>query len=434
VSPSETAAPITQVDDLVPFRHGDVIAGKYRMDRVLGVGGMGIVLAGTHTTLGQRVAIKFMLPTALKHEGLAARFEREARAVVRLRSEHVARVFDVGEDRGLPFMVMELLEGQDLGDQLVAEGPLPVANAVDYVLQACDAIREAHAAGIIHRDLKPRNLFLSRRADGRALVKVLDFGISKVGSAEDMSLTRTTEVMGSPNYMSPEQLRSARAVDERTDIWALGAILFELLTGRVPFEAESVTELCSKVLQDPTPSVCALRSDVPVALDRIIARCLEKQRENRYAKVDELARALTALREGSSSAFDATVSANSIVSGPLLPAERSRRKLIVGVIAAAGLLGGLGAWVWFGSARSTLSVSSAPLAPTAPTITSQPTTAPSPPTPPTTPQLAAPTEPAASVAPPVVTPAPPAPSTAKKPPKPSPAPAPSPDDLPASRR
>jgi len=207
-----------------PIKPGDVLGGKFRIERVLGEGGMGIVCAATHLQLGQLVALKFMLPQAMAHAENIARFEREARNAVRLKSDHVAKVTDVGRlDDGAPYMVMEYLEGNDLDAVLAERGPLPIPVAVDFVLQACEAVAEAHSLGIVHRDLKPKNLFLATKHGGRSIVKVLDFGIAKqLGVTEDMSLTRTTQVIGSPNYMSPEQLRASKDVDHRTDIWALG--------------------------------------------------------------------------------------------------------------------------------------------------------------------------------------------------------------------
>lgn len=280
-------------NDLLSVKPGDVLDGKFRVDRVLGEGGMGVVVAATHLALGQRVALKFMLPRALASADNVARFEREARAVVRLRSEHVARVSDVGRlGTGAPYIVMEFLEGYDLDHLLESSGALPIETAVDYVLQACEAIVEAHSLGIVHRDLKPTNLFLTSRVNGKALIKVLDFGISKSSADGDLSLTSTTQIMGSPNYMSPEQLRSARNVDARTDIWALGAILYELLTRQVPFVADSVTQLTAMVVTEPPRPVTELRPEIPAGLAAAIMKCLEKSREHRFQSVIEFAAAI----------------------------------------------------------------------------------------------------------------------------------------------
>ena len=285
------------MDPSLSVNLGDVLAGKYRIERVLGQGGMGVVVLATHLQLDERVAIKFLLPQALQMPEAVARFAREARAAVKIKSEHVARVTDVGTlDTGCPYMVMEYLHGRDLAQVVQDRGPLPIEEAVDCLLQACEAIAEAHALGIVHRDLKPSNLFLTHRADGSACVKVLDFGISKTtgmaGSGPDLGMTRTTAVMGSPLYMSPEQMASARNVDVRTDIWALGAILFELCTGQVPFAADTMPQLCAMVLQEPAPP---LRNRLPMApegLEAAILRCLEKVPSNRYANVAEFAAAL----------------------------------------------------------------------------------------------------------------------------------------------
>jgi serine/threonine protein kinase len=276
-------------------RPGDVLAGKYRIDRILGMGGMGVVVAAHHLHLDDRVAIKFLLPEALANQEAVARFAREAQAAVRIKSEHVARVTDVGKlENGSPYMVMEYLEGKDLGGLLADQGPLPVESVIEFVLQACEALAEAHAIGIVHRDLKPANLFVIRRPDGSQSVKVLDFGISKrtgLGASGD-AMTRTSAVLGSPLYMSPEQLRSARDVDARGDIWAIGVILYELLGGDPPFLAESLPELVLKVVSDRPASLRSKRRDVPEGLERAIFTCMEKEPSRRFESVGALARAI----------------------------------------------------------------------------------------------------------------------------------------------
>jgi serine/threonine-protein kinase len=281
-------------------RAGDVLAGKYRVERTLGSGGMGFVVEATHLQLGERAAIKFLHEDAVKVPALVERFAREARAMIRIKSEHIARVFDVGElADGCPYMVMEMLEGKDLA-QLVAEhGRLPVPEAVDYVLQACEAIAEAHALGIVHRDLKPANLFLTHRADGTAAVKVLDFGISKVALAgatgPAMNLTKTATSLGSPYYMAPEQIASARGVDARADIWSIGALLHELVTGTLAFEADTLAHLQYKILwEEPVPLLLG-PGEPPRALEAAISRCLRKKPEERYPDVAELAEAIAPL-------------------------------------------------------------------------------------------------------------------------------------------
>ncbi len=279
-----------------PVAEGDVLAGKYRIERVLGQGGMGVVVAAMHLQLNQRVAIKLLLAGATAD--IVERFLREARAAVRLKSQHVARVIDVGAlPDGAPYMVMEYLEGSDLSGVVRSSGALSVYDAVEYLLHACEAISEAHSNGIVHRDLKPANLFLTRAADGTSTVKVLDFGISKVAGAEGeedtgMSLTKTSAVLGSPLYMSPEQMKSARLADARSDIWSLGAILYELLTGSVPFNAMTFTELVLMVNMETPRSIATIRGDVPPGLEAAVFKCLEKKPENRFENVAELAWAL----------------------------------------------------------------------------------------------------------------------------------------------
>ncbi|MEZ4224157.1 MAG: protein kinase [Polyangiaceae bacterium] len=275
-----------------PVKRGQLLAGKYEVDEILGEGGMGVVVAARHKDLDQRVAVKFLLPEVAEHQEAAERFRREARAAVKITSEHVARVIDVGAlEDGAPYMVMEFLDGNDLSDELRA-GPLPVAEAVGYLLQACEAVAEAHAAGIIHRDLKPANLYLHRKADGSRIVKVLDFGISKSlpgSSMDDLALTSTAALIGSPLYMSPEQMHSAKNVDVRTDIWSLGAILYQLLSGRPPYVAESLPQLCSALLNEHPPPLRDLRKEVPAGLATVVMRALAKDRNDRYSSVAEFA-------------------------------------------------------------------------------------------------------------------------------------------------
>ena len=263
-----------------PVQPGEILAQKYRVDRVLGVGGMGVVVAATHMELDRKVALKFMLAGGFTTPEGLARFHREARIAVKLRSEHVARVSDTGTlENGAPYIVMEFLEGTDMSAQLEQFGPMPVGFAAEAIVQACDAVGEAHAHGIIHRDLKPANLFLTQHADGSPLVKVLDFGISKAAadSAAGMSTTKTGAVMGSPLYMSPEQMRSSKTVDARSDVWSLGVILYEFLTGKTPFDGESFGDLLLQVMTVPHRPVRELRPEVPPALAALIDGCLVKR-------------------------------------------------------------------------------------------------------------------------------------------------------------
>ncbi|MGA2450662.1 MAG: serine/threonine-protein kinase [Polyangiaceae bacterium] len=283
-------------EQLAGVDEGEILAGKYRVERIVGTGGMGVVVAARHIELDSRVAIKFLLPAFLSNQEAVSRFAREARAAVKIQNEHVARVADVGTlPNGAPYMVMDYLEGEDLAAWLELRGPLPIDQAVEFILQACVAVADAHALGIVHRDLKPANLFCVRRTDGQLTIKVLDFGISKVNDPSGLSsgsVTRTSAMMGSPAYMAPEQLRSAKDVDGRTDIWGLGIILFELLTGRQAFVADSVSALTIKIVTEPTPSARSLRPDLPPELDAILSKCLEKDRALRYANVAELGIAL----------------------------------------------------------------------------------------------------------------------------------------------
>jgi serine/threonine-protein kinase len=273
---------------------GDVLLGKYRVERVIGVGGMGAVVAARHLQLDERVAVKVLLPQMLANDELVQRFLREARLAIKIRSEHCVRVLDVGTlETGVPYMVMEYLEGEDLAAIVEKHRPLPIAATVDWVLQAGEALAEAHALGIVHRDLKPANLFLTRRADGTPCVKVLDFGISKqTASGADAGVTTTQAVLGSPRYMSPEQMRSTRDVDVRADVWALGAVVHELVAGQPPFDAETMTALCAAILQDPPRPIRSTRVDVPPQLEAVVANALEKDRDRRFPNIGQFAAAL----------------------------------------------------------------------------------------------------------------------------------------------
>jgi serine/threonine protein kinase len=268
-----TAAP----NLVAPIIPGTILAGKFRVERIIGQGGMGMVVEARHIALDERFALKFLLPEYATHPEASTRFQREARAASKLKSEHVARVSDVSTlEGGAPYMVMEFLEGTDLSHLLEKQGPLAVADAVDFIIQGCEAIAEAHSLGIVHRDLKPANLFLSKRPDGSPIIKVLDFGISKMSGGGVDNLTKTTAAMGSALYMSPEQMQQTRAVDHRTDIYALGIALYELLAGKQPFFADTLPALCAEILTGtPTPlrtSRPDLSEDFAVAVEKAYAR------------------------------------------------------------------------------------------------------------------------------------------------------------------
>lgn len=285
------------------FAPGSLIAGKYRIDSLVGEGGMGVVMAAHHLELDRAVAIKFLLPGVALLGDAAERFRREARAAAKIQSDHVCRVLDVGTlEQGVPYMVMELMEGEDLGQALGSGRRFDVPDAVGFILEAIEAVSLAHAAGIVHRDLKPANLYLARRPDGSHRIKVLDFGISKNTSGTGMpelNLTASRSIIGSPLYMCPEQMMSSRDVDARADTWALGAILYELLTGRPPYEAETLPQLCKALLTESPPRPRDLRPALPEALESAVLRCLEKDRELRWPSVNHLALALAPFAAGS---------------------------------------------------------------------------------------------------------------------------------------
>src|SRR5262249_32134588 len=273
----------------VELAPGSILLGKYRIDELIGSGGMGNVVCASHLYLHQSFAIKILLPQMAESESTVQRFLREAQATVKLRSEHCARVMDVGvTPEGAPFIVMEFLDGNDLNQILRHHGPQPPAIVVDLMLQACEGLAEAHAIGIVHRDIKPSNFFITRRPDGSMLLKILDFGISKTPIGYD-ELTATHTVIGTPSYMAPEQMKSGKAADPRSDIWSIGVVMYQLLTGRLPFAGESYAELVLKVgLEAPAPIPIPL----PTGLAEVLMRCLEKDQNLRYQDVGEFARML----------------------------------------------------------------------------------------------------------------------------------------------
>jgi serine/threonine-protein kinase len=271
------------------------VAEKYRVERELASGGVGIVVLATHVELGHRVAIKFLRAQYLTDLTVTERFKREARLAAALRSEHVVRIHDVGTaDDGLPFMVLEYLEGEDLG-AIVDRGPVSIPQAIEWMLDVCRGLSEAHAMGVDHRDNKPENLFFTRH-EGRPIIKVLDFGISKVvarGDAPRLSrLTQDYERFGTPAYMSPEQLLSSASVDARSDVWALGVVLYELLTAELPFPGEELPVLVSNILTSEPRPLRRSRPDAPPALEALVQKCLSRDPARRPSSVDVLARCL----------------------------------------------------------------------------------------------------------------------------------------------
>lgn len=279
---------------------GRVVLGKYRVERILGTGGMGVVALVHHLQLDEPMAMKFLQPRAtIEQPGVVHRFLREAQAAVKLKGEHICRIFDVGRlESGAPYMVMEYLQGLDLGDFLRQYGAQPMVVVVDIMRQACAALAEAHAMGIVHRDVKPTNFFLTQRQNGTPLVKLLDFGISKASAHDDLELTAAQTMLGTPAYMSPEQLRSSKAVDARTDIWALGVVLYELASGRRPFTGDTFSALCLKIALEPPPP---LPVPVPPAFEAVVMRCLQKEPGDRFQTVTELAHALEPFHQAAGS-------------------------------------------------------------------------------------------------------------------------------------
>jgi serine/threonine-protein kinase len=311
-----TSAPDSPATPLASPSRGDLIDGKYRPDRVLGQGAMGSVVAAHHMLLGLDVAVKVLSSELLRYELAVERFLREAHVVARLKSEHVVRVMDVGTlPGGEPYIVMDLLEGEDLDRMLQRTGPFPVARTVDYALQALEALAHAHAAGVVHRDLKPANLFSTTAPDGREVIKVLDFGVAKLteaaavarGSTTPAALTGEHAAVGSPGFMSPEQVRCSRDIDERADIWGMGALLYEVLTGQPAFDGRSIGEIFGAILHTEPKPLRSLRPELPRKLEAAVMRCLRRPPGKRFQSVAQLAAAIAPFGSGAHHEYPARI-------------------------------------------------------------------------------------------------------------------------------
>ncbi len=299
-----------------------IIGGKYRLERVLGVGGMGSVWAAKHLQLETDVAIKFMAPEFATSNAARTRFEREARLLAQLKSPNVVQVHDSGvESDGSLYLVMELLEGEDLEARLGRLRALSLASAAEIVRQAARALTRAHEVGLVHRDLKPANLFLARQGD-EEVVKILDFGIAKEASGS--SNTRTGTLMGSPHYMSPEQVRDAKHVDGRSDLWSLGVIAFRMLTGTLPFESEAVGDILVEICSAPIPLASMVAPSLPAAVDRFFERALARDPAARFASARELSDFFATLASQPNAAVDARASVPSTLASPVLQAGGPR--------------------------------------------------------------------------------------------------------------
>jgi eukaryotic-like serine/threonine-protein kinase len=310
---------------------GDVIAAKYRLEKVAGEGGMGIVYAAEHLVLKQRVAVKVLLPDAASSDAVVERFAREARAAAKINSEHVARVMDAGSlASGAPFLVMEYLEGCDLEELLELQESLPVAEVVDYLLQALEGLAHAHAVNIVHRDLKPANLFLACRPDGGNISKAMK-------STQAEKRLTGQHVLGSPVYMSPEQLRNAKDIDGRADLWSLGVVAYELLAGEVPFDGDGVGEIFAAILERAPKPLHERSRHVSPELSSIITKCLQREPADRWTDAAELAQALAPFGTGAAAAAaeraQHVLARAKLLKGPSTPLET--RKVVEAIDAAA---------------------------------------------------------------------------------------------------
>ena len=343
-----TSELVEDADSVTPIPVGDLVSGRWVVDGVLGHGAMGVVCAAHHVELGQRVAVKFLRASYAKNEPIVERFLGEARAAAALRGEHIVRVFDIGHtSTGLPYFVMEYLEGTTLEAKIRREGAISPDRAIDYVLQACDGLREVHTAGIVHRDVKPENLFLASTAGNRKeVVKVVDFGIAKrLDAARAKIVTGPQDRIGSPCYMSPEQMLSPKTVDPRTDVWALGVVLYQSLTGHLPFDGNTLEEMFERIQSAEVVPPSHYQARVDFGLDAIVARCLRKDPNDRFQSIEELAAELERFRspaEWRASAADEQIwRAASRSDAPVASAPRPRARGPAWPIAIAAVLGGV---------------------------------------------------------------------------------------------
>jgi serine/threonine protein kinase len=318
---------------------GSTVLGKYHIDRLIGRGGMGAVFQATNAAIGKRVALKFLGVETSRDADAAIRFQREAEAASLAESPHIVQIFDSGRsEHGLPFLVMELLTGEDLRARLRREGRLDVDAAARITAQVLKALRQAHAAGIVHRDLKPDNVFLCRREDEPAFVKIVDFGISKLQQAPGVdTLTHKGAVLGTAFYMSPEQAQAFPDIDGRTDLFSVGAILYEMLTGEPPQSAPTYEAVLIAICTRDAPDVRAKAADVPEKLARVIARALERDREQRYQSAADMLEDLDAA-QGESRALAVKTRTSA---GVWLPAPKSSsadryRTVVFAIVAALG--------------------------------------------------------------------------------------------------
>lgn len=332
------SAPLKPADSAVGNRSGETIAGTYCLLECIGSGGMGDVYAAEHRRLKKRFAVKLLRSRGGHRED---RFRREARAIARVENEHVVSVIDYGETRdGTPYIVMELLRGQDLRELLAHAAPLPIPRAVSLIRGACYGVAAVHRAGLVHRDLKPGNLFVARRASGEDWCKVLDFGVAKTDTT---SSTLNGGLVGTVKYMAPEQLENGAAVSPAVDVYALGAILYECLSGDSPHSGETVQELMFKIMNEAPKRLSERCPHVPAELSAVVARALEKEPNKRFPSVDDFAAVLEPFARPSLASSDDPGALT--LAEPSLPRARDRRASLTRAGAVVVALCASGAWL-----------------------------------------------------------------------------------------